>query len=181
GISSCGFLPQGEIGQRIVCTERDPWRGKLLRGEVHDETCWSMGGIAGHAGLFGTASDVARLGELYRAAGQYEGRRVLLRPTAQMAVREHAGSHDERRGLAWALKSSDARPWGTALSRNTYGHTGYTGTSLVVDPQRALTIALLTNRVYVSREPGPIADLRARVHDAVIADLERSNVFDRAG
>ncbi len=172
GVSSCGFLPQGEIAQRIVCTERDQWRGKLLRGEVHDETCWSMGGIAGHAGLFGTASDVARLGELYRDAGQFEGRRVLLRPTAQMAVREHAHSQDERRGLAWALKSSDARPWGAGLSRNSYGHTGYTGTSLVVDPQRGLTIALLTNRVYISREPGPIADLRARVHDAVIADLD---------
>jgi CubicO group peptidase (beta-lactamase class C family) len=139
-----------------------------------------MGGIAGHAGLFGTASDVARLGELYRDAGQYEGRRVLLRPTAQMAVREHAHSQDERRGLAWALKSSDARPWGAGLTRTTYGHTGYTGTSLVVDPQRALTIALLTNRVYVSRDPAPIADLRARVHDAVIADLGDSVAPERS-
>ena len=106
---------------------------------------------------------MGRLGELYRLAGQYAGRRVLSRATAQSAIKEHAHSHDERRGLAWALKSSGARPWGQALSQHAFGHTGYTGTSLVVDPKR----------VYVSREPGPIADLRAAVYDAVIADLDR--------
>jgi CubicO group peptidase (beta-lactamase class C family) len=171
-ISTCGYRPQGALLERTVSTEQDEWRGKLLRGEVHDETCWSMGGIAGHAGLFGTAADVARIAELYRDAGQSEGRRVLLRPTAAAAVREQARSSDERRGLAWALKSSGARPWGEGLSRSSYGHTGYTGTSMVVDPTRGLTIVLLTNRVYVSREPGPIADLRAAVHDAVIADIQ---------
>ena len=170
-ISTCGYQPQGAVLERSVCTERDEWRGKLLRGEVHDETCWSMGGIAGHAGLFGTAADAARLAELYREAGQSEGRRVLLRPTAVAAVREQARSSDERRGLAWALKSGDARPWGECLSSSSYGHTGYTGTSMFVDPRRGLTIVLLTNRVHISREPGPIAALRAAVHDAVMADL----------
>ena len=69
-------------------------------------------------------------------------------------------------------KVHTTRSWGRSLSPNAFGHTGYTGTSLVVDPKRALTVVLLTNRVYVSREPGPIADLRAAVYDAVIADLE---------
>ena len=170
-ISTCGYRPQGELLERIVCTERDEWRGKLLRGEVHDETCWSMGGVAGHAGLFGTAADAARIAELYREAGQCDGRRVLSRPVAAAAVREQARSDDERRGLGWALKSGAARPWGKALSAASYGHTGYTGTSMFVDPARALTIVLLTNRVFVSREPGPIAQLRAAVNDAVIADL----------
>ena len=63
-ISTCGYRPQGAVLERTVCTERDEWRGKLLRGEVHDETCWSMGGVAGHAGLFGTAADAARIAEL---------------------------------------------------------------------------------------------------------------------
>ncbi|MBV8170448.1 MAG: beta-lactamase family protein [Candidatus Eremiobacteraeota bacterium] len=180
-IGSCGYNPRGPILERTVCTERDAWRGRLLCGEVHDETCWSMGGVAGHAGLFGTADDVAKLGEMYRQAGQYLGRRVLERPTAQTAVREHAHGDDERRGLAWAIKPGDNRPWGSLLSRASYGHTGYTGTSLFVDPTRALTIVLLTNRVYVSRDPVPIADLRAAVNEAVIADLERSTRFDRSG
>jgi serine-type D-Ala-D-Ala carboxypeptidase len=171
GVASCGYRPSAAILEKIVCTERDPWRGRLLRGEVHDETCWSMGGIAGHAGLFGNASDVATLGELYRNAGSGNARRVLLRASALKAVREQARSEDERRGLAWALKTSGARPWGESLSSESYGHTGYTGTSIFVDPARALTIVLLTNRVFVSRNPVPIADLRARVNDAVIADL----------
>jgi CubicO group peptidase (beta-lactamase class C family) len=171
-IATCGYRPQGALLERTVCTEQDEWRGKLLRGEVHDETCWSMGGVAGHAGLFGTAADVARIAEVYREAGQIEGRRVLIRPTAVAAVREQARSADERRGLAWALKSSDARPWGAGLSSSSFGHTGYTGTSMFVDPVRGVTIVLLTNRVYISREPGPIADLRAAVHDTVLADIE---------
>jgi len=171
GISTCGFRPQGELLERTVCTERDSWRGKLLRGEVHDETCWLMGGVAGHAGLFGTAADAALIAELYREAGRTEGRRVLLRPTAAAAVREQARSEDERRGLAWALRPSDERPWGAALSAGSYGHTGYTGTSMFVDPRRELTVVLLTNRVHVSREPEPIAELRAALNDAVIADL----------
>jgi len=171
GITSLGYRPSAAIAERIVCTERDAWRGRLLRGEVHDETCWSMGGVAGHAGLFGTAHDVAMLAELYRNAGSAGGRRILSRSSALAAVREQAKSKDERRGLAWALKPSDARPWGRALSSESYGHTGYTGASVFVDPRRALTIALLTNRVFLSRDPVPIADLRERVHDAVIADL----------
>lgn len=179
-ISTCGYRPQGAVLERTVCTEQDEWRGKLLRGEVHDETCWSMGGIAGHAGLFGTAADAARIAEAYREAGQIDGRRVLLRPTAVAAVREQARSSDERRGLAWALKSSAARPWGRSLSSSSYGHTGYTGTSMFVDPVGGVTIVLLTNRVHISREPGPIADLRAAVHDAVLADLGLDPMQSRA-
>ena len=171
GISTCGYRPSQALVERIVCTERDPWRGRLLRGEVHDETCWSMGGYAGHAGLFGTANDVAMLAELYRNAGSGNGRRILQRPSATRAVRQHARSEDERRGLAWALKAGDARPWGSALSNESYGHTGYTGTSVFVDPKRALSIVLLTNRVFLSRDPIPIAQLRAQVNDAVINDL----------
>ena len=171
GISSCGYRPAAALAEHIVCTEREAWRGRLLRGEVHDETCWSMGGVAGHAGLFGTAADVATLAELYRNTGSGNGRRVLLRSSALKAVREQANSDGERRGLAWALKSTDERPWGASLSRASYGHTGYTGTSVFVDPERAVTIVLLTNRVFFSRDPAPIADLRAKVNDAVIADL----------
>lgn len=174
GISTCGYRPSEALLERIVCTERDPLRGRLLRGEVHDETCWWMSGVAGHAGLFGTAHDVAMLAELYRNAGSGNGRRILLRPSAVRAVRQQARSGDERRGLAWALKSSDARPWGSAVSSDSYGHTGYTGTSVFVDPRRALTIVLLTNRVFTSRDPVPIADLRATVNNAVIEDLGRS-------
>lgn len=165
------YRPPHQLADRIVCTEKDEWRKRLLRGEVHDENCWAMGGVAGHAGLFGTAADVATLAELYRNGGATSQGRVLLRPTAQEATREQAVGADERRGLAWALKASDHHSSGRRLSAQAFGHTGYTGTSVWVDPQRALTIVLLTNRVLYGREPEPIRSLRAAVHDAVVEDL----------
>jgi CubicO group peptidase (beta-lactamase class C family) len=166
-----GFRPPRAELSRIVCTEKDDWRRRLLVGEVHDENCWAMGGVAGHAGLFGTVEDVARLAEMYRNAGATETTRVLSRPTAQEATREQAVGIDERRGLGWALKASDHHSCGTRLSASSFGHTGYTGTSVWVDPERELTIVLLTNRVLFSCEPEPIRSLRAAVHDAVVEDL----------
>ncbi len=165
------YRPSPKLADRIVCTENDEWRKRLLRGEVHDENCWAMGGVAGHAGLFGTAADVARLAEMYRNAGATPTGRTLQRPTAQEAIREQAVGVDERRGLAWALKASDRHSCGEKLSSSSFGHTGYTGTSVWVDPQRSLTIVLLTNRVLFGRQPEPIRSLRAAVHDAVVEDL----------
>jgi CubicO group peptidase (beta-lactamase class C family) len=170
-LSNTFYRPKRDLVDRIVCTEKDGWRRRLLRGEVHDENCWAMGGVAGHAGLFGTASDVAVLGEMYRLGGAIGARRTLLRPTASEATREHASAHDERRGLAWALKASDQHSSGARLSASSYGHTGYTGTSVWVDPERAITAVLLTNRVFFSRQPEPIRSLRAAVHDAIVEDL----------
>jgi serine-type D-Ala-D-Ala carboxypeptidase len=166
------YKPPATLLEKIVCTEQDAWRGRLLQGEVHDENCWAMGGVAGHAGLFGSAADVAILAETYRNGGGIGARRVLVRPTANEAVREQAAGADERRGLAWAIKASDRHSSGTRLSSESYGHTGYTGTSVWVDPQRALTIVLLTNRVFFSRQPEPIRALRAAVHDAIVEDLD---------
>jgi len=165
------YRPQAALVPRIVCTERDDWRKRLLCGDVHDENCWAMGGIAGHAGLFGTARDTARLAEMYRLGGAVGRHRTLQRPTANEATREQAVGNDERRGLAWAIKASDRHSSGSRLSPDSYGHTGYTGTSVWVDPPRALTVVLFTNRVFYGREPEPIRALRAAVHDAVVEDI----------
>jgi beta-N-acetylhexosaminidase len=171
-LEDTGYRPDATLTPRIVCTENDAWRGRLLRGDVHDENCWAMGGVAGHAGLFGTAADTATLAEMYRQAGAIGATRVLQRPTARAAVRQQAVGPDERRGLAWALRASDHHSSGSRLSAESFGHTGYTGTSVWVDPQRDLTVVLFTNRVLRSREPEPIRALRAAVHDAVVEDLE---------
>ncbi|MBV8264112.1 MAG: beta-lactamase family protein [Candidatus Eremiobacteraeota bacterium] len=171
GCQRTRYLPPASDVPTIVCTEHDAWRGRLLRGEVHDENCWAMGGIAGHAGLFGSAADTARLAEMYRLGGMAGTERTLERTTARAAVREQAVGADERRGLGWALRASDRHSSGARLSHDAYGHTGYTGTSVWVDPLRALTVVLFTNRVFVSREPEPIRALRAALHDAVVEDL----------
>jgi len=177
GIEDVSFRPAARMRERVVCTENDRWRGRLLSGEVHDENCWAMGGVAGHAGLFGTAASVADLAEAYREGGAIEQRRVLARPTTMLAVRESALSKDgqERRGLAWGLKVSDASSCGARFSMRSYGHTGYTGTSVWVDPRRRLTVALLTNRVHLSRNPDPVRALRIAIHDAVAEAVDASS------
>jgi CubicO group peptidase (beta-lactamase class C family) len=172
-LQSARFNPASADRASIVCTERDSWRGRLLQGEVHDENCWSMGGISGHAGLFANAADVAALGELYRSGGATEAGRVLSRHSARRAIAEAARGSDERRGLAWALRTDGLQSCGTRFGPDSFGHTGYTGTSLWVDPERALTVCLLTNRVYFTRDPSPVFELRVAVHEAVIDDLVR--------
>ena len=170
---SVRYTPAADLRKSIVCTEDDAWRGHLLRGEVHDENCWAMGGIAGHAGLFGTASDVAALGELYRTHGESANGRVISRAAAMLAVREHACGDNERRGLGWALKADDAHSCGQRFSAASFGHTGYTGTSLWVDPARQLTVAFLTNRAHLSRDGASILRSRGRIHDAVADCVDR--------
>lgn len=169
-----GYNPPPDVRGRIACTERDSWRGRLLQGEVHDENCWAMGGVSAHAGLFARAAAVADLGETYRDGGTASGGRVLSRHTSLAATREWARSTDERRGLAWALRTDQRQSCGSLFGPRSYGHTGYTGTSLWIDPDRELTVVLLTNRVYFTRDPQPVFELRGAVHDAVVEDLERS-------
>lgn len=173
GLAHASYVPSYEQRGHIACTERDSWRGRLLQGEVHDENCWSMGGVSGHAGIFATAREIAELGEAYIGGGAARsGERILSRHAALLATRECARSDDERRGLSWALRTSARQSCGSHFGPDSFGHTGYTGTSLWVDPARSLTVVLLTNRVYFTRDPTPIFELRAAVHDAVIEDLE---------
>jgi CubicO group peptidase (beta-lactamase class C family) len=172
GLPEVRYRPPEAQRPRIVCTERDSWRGRLLQGEVHDENCWSMGGIAGHAGLFATAAEVAELAEAYRGGGTVGGARVISRHASVLATSECARSADERRGLGWALRTEVRQSCGSLFGPDSFGHTGYTGTSVWVDPSRELTVVLLTNRVYFTRDPIPIFDLRSAVHDALAAGIE---------
>lgn len=177
-LSDVCFRPGPQLLRQVVCTESDPRRKRLLRGEVHDENAWAMAGVAGHAGLFGTAASVADLAEMYRQGGALQPP-VLMRPTARAATRLQADG-GERRGLGWALHGPGSS-CGVLFSPDAYGHTGYTGTSVWVDPTRALTVVLLTNRVHVSRDPEPIRQFRIALHDAVVHDLERAGAFGRRG
>lgn len=172
GTEAVRYRPPQELRPHIVCTENDGWRGRLLRGEVHDENCWAMGRVAGHAGLFATAADVAALGELYRTAGQSAGGRVISRASALLATREHAVGNAERRALGWALKADDAHSCGARFAASSYGHTGFTGTSLWVDPTRDLTVAFLTNRVHLTRDGASILRARGKMHDAIALEVD---------
>jgi CubicO group peptidase (beta-lactamase class C family) len=150
--------------EAIPATERDAWRG-LVEGAVHDEKAALAGGVAGHAGLFGDARDVARLAEWYLAA--HAGRATpLSAPLARAATAEQAPDAILRRGLGWALKTSDANSCGAAMSGDTFGHTGFTGTCVWADPARDLTVVILTNAVHYGR--GDLRDVRATMCDAAV-------------
>jgi CubicO group peptidase (beta-lactamase class C family) len=144
------------------------WRTHVLRGEVHDGNAWYVGrGVAGHAGLFGTAADVAWLGQTWLDGGAAGGARVLPAGVVREAVRDQApGLQPGRRGLGWALAG-----WpfaGRRASSGAFGHTGFTGTSVLVDPARALVVVLLTNRVHPSAANDRILAFRPAFHDAVL-------------
>jgi CubicO group peptidase (beta-lactamase class C family) len=147
-----------------VPTEDDQrWRSRRCQGEVHDENAASLGGIAGHAGLFGTAPQLARFGQAWLDAVKGRSPDWLLPDLAQKAVTEQA----DGRGLGWVMKSPQKSSAGTRYSPDSFGHTGFTGTSLWIDPQRELVVALLTNRVYHGRHHKGVLELRMDVHDAV--------------
>lgn len=148
--------------ERCAATELDEGpRGRRLRGEVHDENAHAMGGVAGHAGLFGTAADVAALARIYRDGA------VIGNELAALARREHARGDNARRGLGLALRAPRGPMTGERFSLDSYGHAGFTGTSLWIDPAQDLTVILLTNRVYFGRaNDEAMYRFRIAVHDA---------------
>ena len=160
-------LANGFLVDQIVPTEFCAWRQRRCVGEVHDENAASLGGVAGHAGLFSPAWDVAVLGQTYLNMGTYGGARVLNAETVAEATRVHVNFNDSPRGLGWLQRSQTGSSSGRFFGSRSYGHTGFTGTSLWIDPDRALLVSLLTNRVYHGRDSDGILRFRPRLHDAI--------------
>lgn len=155
--------------EQIAPTELDTtWRKRRVWGEVHDENANGVGGVAGHAGLFSTAFEVATFGNFW--LNHTESILGINREIAHEAVQLQAQSGSEVRGLGWMLKSEKNSSAGDKFSPQSYGHTGFTGTSLWIDPEENLVVALLTNRVYAGREKIGIHDLRRDIHD-IIAEI----------
>jgi CubicO group peptidase (beta-lactamase class C family) len=162
------FVPPASIRASIPATEDDGWRGRV-QGVVHDEKAYLMGGTAGHAGLFGSAADVAWLADQYLGPACGREKETLPDDLAREAISEQAFDPVLRRGLGWALKTSDENSCGKLLSRETFGHTGFVGTCIWADPARDCSGVLLTNAVYFGRKN--IRDLRAVFYEAMVEDL----------
>ena len=163
------FNPPRAWRDRMAPTEIDPWRGRLLVGEVHDENTWALGGTAGHAGLFGTA---AAVGAFARATLRtIAGEAVLASPETMRAFIHRSEVPGSSRALGWdtMLPTSSC---GTRMSATAIGHTGFTGTSLWIDWERDLYIVFLTNRVHPSRENNRIKPVRSQLHDAILGEAD---------
>jgi len=169
GTEATDFRPRAREVDSIPATEEDGWRGRV-RGTVHDEKAHLMNGVAGHAGLFGTARDVALLAETFLGVVCGRAGSDLPARLAREAITEQGSDPILRRGLGWALKTTDENSCGVLMSHSTFGHTGFTGTSVWSDPARDVTVVLLTNAVYYGRND--LRDVRAAVCDAVVRELD---------
>ena len=180
GLADTGYLPMESLRERIAPTEFDSWRGRLPHGEVHDENTLALGGIAPHAGLFGTARDVAVFGQAMLNGGVYGERRLADSETVALFTRRAELVPGSSRALGWDTPS-DPSSAGRYFSARSFGHTGFTGTSLWIDPELDLIVVLLTNRVHPTRENIAIRRLRPVVHDAVVQAIEDREVAPREG
>jgi len=174
GMSDTFFNPQKYnrwVQKRISPTEKDTmFRMKTVQGEVHDERAYYLGGVAGHAGLFSAASDLAAYCQMLLSNGSYAGQQYLQPSTVQQFTKRH--SRHRNRGYGFDRKSSGFSTAGSLTSDKTFGHTGFTGTSFWIDPERNLAIIILTNRTYPYRSYGQnISTIRARVADAVVSSI----------
>jgi CubicO group peptidase (beta-lactamase class C family) len=166
GMTETMFRPSPVLRSQIAPTEINPPRGYPLRGEVHDENAYALGGVAGHAGIFSTANDLSVFAQMMLNGGEYQGTRLLKESTVSLFTKNTASRGT--RALGWDTCGHQGS-CGKYLGDNAYGHTGFTGTSLWIDPEHQMFVILLTNRVHAARAKRPatvIADVRADLSDA---------------
>ncbi len=169
GMNETMFRPADSLRSRIAPTEVTPPRGYPLRGEVHDENAYALGGVAGHAGLFSTAADLSVFAQMMLNGGEYNGVQIISKPTVELFTSRAFG----HRALGWDTAEGDYGS-GRFLGPTAYGHTGFTGTSMWIDPKREMFVILLTNRVHAARALRPakvISDVRADLSDAAVLSV----------
>jgi CubicO group peptidase (beta-lactamase class C family) len=168
GLENLMFCPPERLRVRAATTEFCTWRGRYVRGEVHDESSYCLGGYGGNAGLFGTADAVMGLLSVLAGDGSAGGVRVLSPARTEMMRQCGTEGLGRRRSYGFALKD-DESPIGDALGPGAFGHTGFTGTSVWIDPDADLRIVALTNRVHLGRETTDtkIRGFRRNLHQAI--------------
>ena len=164
GMRDTRYNPPESLKPRIAPTEIEDFRGGQVWGVVHDETAWVLGGVSGNAGLFSSARDLAVFMQMMLDGGSYNGVQILKPSTvARWTARQRP---DASRALGWDTPSPGSSA-GRFFSPRSFGHTGFTGTSIWADPERELLVVLLTNRVNPTRDNQKIGPLRRAVADVV--------------
>jgi CubicO group peptidase (beta-lactamase class C family) len=179
GLKRMMYLPPKALLPEIAPTEDDPWRKRLIRGEVHDENASRMDGVSGHAGLFSDAEDLLRFGEWALAGARGEKVKGKLQPPEEFATWTIRQNHPvgSSRGIGWDTPSGPLSSAGTIMSAHSFGHTGFTGTSIWVDVDRDIVVVLLTNRVNPVRTTPAFGMIRSVVADAVLRGIARCNAI----
>ena len=174
GMQTTSYGPIQQPRERIAPTEDCSWRGRMVWGEVHDENAFAQGGVSGNAGLFSTGPDLSLFAKMMLRQGASEsGCRILSPATIRAATRNYTPGLAENRGLGWQMRSNEY-PWcGDLAPACSYGHTGFTGTSLWVSPDDDLFVVFLTNRVHPTRANAQHIRYRPLIHNLLIANLAR--------
>jgi serine-type D-Ala-D-Ala carboxypeptidase len=178
GLTRTGFRPIDRNGavnlERIAATEDCPWRKKVLRGEVHDENSYAVGGISGQAGLFGSAFDIFKiLRALKRAFDRPRGSHLFNGRLVRLFWTRQTDPENTTRALGFDTPSETDSSAGRWFSRQSVGHLGFTGTSFWFDLRKDLMVILLTNRVHPTRDNQKIRAFRPRLHDQVYEEVGR--------
>lgn len=176
------YKPPASLIPRIAPTEFDPRRGGLVRGKVHDERAYYLGGVSAHAGIFSSGHDLARFARMYLNDGELDGVRIVS-PTAIALFTAYVDSTFSNRGIGWqkpdlpGMKfASPSSAWaGHLMSTRAFGHTGFTGTSIAIDPSRDLFVVLLSNRVDPTRNNNKITEVRRQLADSVVSEFDRQH------
>jgi CubicO group peptidase (beta-lactamase class C family) len=166
GMKDTLFCPPPDLKERISPTEYREALGTFQWGEVHDENALALGGVCGHAGMFSTALDLANYAAIWLRGGRTASPQLISQDSVTAAISNYTSHLSAARGLGWVLKGDSFDASGNQLSDACFGHTGFTGTSIWLDPKLDLYIILLTNRVHFGRETS-INDIRTRFHNAV--------------
>jgi CubicO group peptidase (beta-lactamase class C family) len=167
GLRETTFKPGKELAERAAPTQKR--EGRWMRGEVHDPRAYLLGGVAGHAGLFSTADDLAVFAEMILQRGTYAGKRILKPETVRLMTTPRTVPGGQR-ALGWDVKTSFSSNRGEGFSEKSFGHTGFTGTSIWIDPTSETAVILLSNRVHPDGK-GQINRLRGRVASLVAASI----------
>ncbi|HXE59664.1 MAG TPA: serine hydrolase, partial [Gemmatimonadaceae bacterium] len=181
GMTSTMFKPPARLLPRIAPTERDPWRGRLVHGQVHDENAYFLGGVSGHAGLFSSGLDLARFARMYLEGGALDGARVVTQAAIDTFTHVQNAALSNR-ALGWETPNG-TNSAGHEMSARAFGHTGFTGTSIWIDPARDLFVILLSNRVDPTRDNPRLGPVRVQLADAVVSvvDARGPNASSTAG
>lgn len=180
GMRDTRFNPPARLRARIAPTEVDTvWRKRLLRGEVHDENAFALGGVAGHAGLFSTARDLSRFAQMILDGGRWRGRQLVRQATIDLFATPQFLPPGSSRALGWDTPGATKGFAGPLASPAAIMHTGFTGTSLYIDRARGAYVILLTNRVNPTRENRLIGEARRDIHTAVLAALDAGGLAAR--
>ena len=166
------FNPPDSLRYKIAPTEYDNyWRNRLVWGTVHDENSALLDGVAGHAGVFSTANDISHLLQMLLNSGTYNGIQLIDPETIQLFTKRY--SAQSTRALGWDTKSATRSSAGELFDISSFGHTGFTGTSIWIDPTKNLFVIFLTNRVHPTRENKKLYKIRPALHNAIMESSDK--------